>query len=64
MDELIYRMPGLTKVVGLGKTKLYEMMAAGQFPAPVELGPNSVGWRADEIKAWVENLPHREFCLE
>jgi hypothetical protein len=27
------------------------------FPARVQLGANSIGWRADEVKAWIEARP-------
>ena len=27
------------------------------FPAPIQLGPNSIGWYEDEIDAWLERRP-------
>ena len=39
--------------VGLGRTKLYALIAAGAFPAPVKIGRGS-RWRSDEIAAWIE----------
>ena len=30
---------------------------ADDFPAPVQLGPNAIGWYEDEIDAWLESRP-------
>jgi prophage regulatory protein len=30
---------------------------AGRFPRRVRIGPNAVGWFADEIPAWLETRP-------
>jgi predicted DNA-binding transcriptional regulator AlpA len=43
--------------LGIGKTKLYGMIAAGTFPKPVRLGPNSVGWIEREVDAWLQSRP-------
>jgi prophage regulatory protein len=32
---------------------------AGTFPAPVQLGPNSIGYYEDEIQAWLASRPRR-----
>ena len=34
---------------------------AGTFPAPIELGPNSVGWYEDEIDDWLASRPRRTY---
>jgi predicted DNA-binding transcriptional regulator AlpA len=34
-------------------------IAENEFPAPVELGPNSVAWIADEVDAWLASRPRR-----
>lgn len=39
---------------GLSRSSLYRLAAAGEFPRPIRLGPRAVGWRADEIAAWIE----------
>ncbi|CAB3925343.1 hypothetical protein LMG26846_06008 [Achromobacter insuavis] len=38
--------------VGMGKTKIYEQIKAGAFPACVKNGRMSV-WVASEIDAWI-----------
>ena len=39
--------------VGLSRSTVYQLMAAGDFPASVRLTRNSVGWRSDDIDAWI-----------
>jgi prophage regulatory protein len=34
---------------------------AGTFPAPVQLGPNSVGWYEDEIDKWIAERPRQTY---
>ena len=39
-----------------GRTKLYELTDAGEFPQPLRIGRH-LRWRADELQAWIEGLP-------
>lgn len=56
VEPLLYRMPDVLRMTGLGKTKIYEMMQAGQFPRPLKLGPRAIGWRPQDLKDWVNSL--------
>lgn len=40
--------------VARSRTQVWRDIRASKFPAPVKLGPNSVGWYEDEIDAWIE----------
>lgn len=55
--QLIYRMNDLTQVLGLSQSLLYKMVSEDRFPKPVELGPRAVGWRVQDVQAWVDALP-------
>ena len=35
----------------------HNWVEAGLFPKPVQTGPNSIGWYADEIEEWLESRP-------
>ena len=37
---------------GLANSTLYLMISRGQFPRPVKLGPQMVGWPESEVTAW------------
>jgi prophage regulatory protein len=34
---------------------------AGKFPAPIEVGPNKLGWFEDEIDSWMAARPRRRY---
>jgi prophage regulatory protein len=54
MKLLILKRRAVEAVTGLSRSSVYRLAAAGQFPKPISLGPRAVGWRADEIAAWIE----------
>ena len=41
--------------IGLGKTTLYKLIGRGEFPRPVRLGPQAVGWKESEVAEWLES---------
>ena len=46
------RLPEVMAATGLRKTKIYELVAAGDFPQQVKITAHSVGWVEAEIQAW------------
>jgi len=38
---------------GLSRSTIYERIRLGTFPAPIPLGPRSVGWVEEEIDAFL-----------
>ena len=59
--------PGYTRVgerVGKTRITIWRDVKAGTFPAPIELGPNSVGWYEDEIDDWLASRPRRTYGTE
>jgi len=38
---------------GLGRSSLYALIAGGQFPTPIRLSANTVGWLEHEIDGWI-----------
>ena len=54
--ESLLRLPQVEAVVGLKKSKIYSLLQAGQFPAPVRLGPRSVRWKGSAVRAWIVGL--------
>lgn len=39
----------------LGRSSLWEMVRAGEFPAPVRIAARRVAWRAQDVVAWIES---------
>jgi predicted DNA-binding transcriptional regulator AlpA len=43
------------KALGIGgRTRIWGMIKAGEFPAPIDLGGGRVGWSASTIHAWLK----------
>jgi len=51
--DILIKLPEVCRQVGLGKSAVYEMIAAEAFPAPIKLGRYS-RWSQSEIQGWVE----------
>ncbi|RME59835.1 MAG: AlpA family transcriptional regulator [Caldilineae bacterium] len=56
MDRLL-RLKSVLDLTGLSRSRVYELIAAGAFPAPVKIGARAVAWRASEIAAWIDSRP-------
>ena len=56
----ILRLPEVAQLTGLSKPTIHRRYRAGTFPQPVKLGANAIGWRLDEIEAWIDSLPRVE----
>ncbi len=50
------RSPEVCGRYGKSRTQIWRDVRAGKFPAPVQIGPNSVGWWSDELDAHDETL--------
>jgi prophage regulatory protein len=50
----LFRLPKVLDKTGLGKTRLYELMAEGSFPRPISIGLRSVAWPSEEVDRWVK----------
>lgn len=38
---------------GLGRTTIWKLRVAGEFPSPVALSPGRVAWRERDIETWL-----------
>jgi prophage regulatory protein len=52
----IMRLNEVKTITGLSRSTIYEKMAAKTFPLAIKLGSHSVGWVADEIQTWIDQL--------
>ena len=55
MSIEILRRRKVLATIGMGNSWLYEAIAKGEFPAPVQLGARAVGWRRADVEAWLES---------
>ncbi len=61
METRMLRAPEVMARTGLSRSTIWRWVRAGTFPAPVELGVNSIGWPAAAITEWLENCPRRTY---
>ncbi len=54
----------LEKRYGKSRITLWRWVRAGLLPAPYETGPNSVGFRSDEIRERDANLKRKTYGQE
>lgn len=53
----ILRLPEVMRLTGLGRSTIYRLLAAGQFPSPIQLSVRAVGWRRSDLDDWTAARP-------
>ena len=56
-DDQFLRLPEVLRLVGLCKSTVYGLEAAGLFPLRRKIGPRAVGWPKREVREWMELRP-------
>jgi prophage regulatory protein len=51
-----YRLPAVLAIFQISKSKVYDDIKKGVFPAPVKLGPRTSAWSAQSIRAYAEKI--------
>jgi len=54
MPHTILRLPAVRVTTGLSRSSIYQGIADGTFPRPVNLGRRAVGWLELEIQEWLQ----------
>lgn len=54
MTDRILRPREVCRAIGLSRTTLWRRVRDGQFPKPIRLGPNAVGWRLSAVQEWID----------
>ena len=49
----ILRLSQVLALTGLSRSTLYELVAEGSFPSPIELHAGAAGWFEAEVHAWI-----------
>lgn len=53
--EGFVRMDGVRKVIPMSRSAILADIEAGRFPKPVHLGVRRIGFRVEEIRAYIAN---------
>ena len=48
------RFPQLRIITGLSRCTIWRQENEGKFPRRIKLSANAVGWRSDEVQAWMD----------
>jgi len=51
--DILIKLPEVCRQAGFGKSAIYELIAAAEFPQPIKLGRFS-RWSQMEVQEWVE----------
>lgn len=54
LDRML-RIAEILQITGVSAATIWRWVKDGIYPAPVKLGPNSVGWRESAIREWLES---------
>ncbi len=52
--QTILRWPEVKERIGLCRSRVYQLIEAGEFPKPIKLSERAVGWLESEINEWFE----------
>ena len=55
-QQRLLRLQEVISICGLGRSKIYQAIKVGEFPAPVKLYRRSSAWLLSEIDAWVRRI--------
>jgi len=56
MDEdRVIPIAELSRLTSLSTATIYRWIKGGQFPSPLQLGPNRVGWLSSEVQEWLKS---------
>ena len=57
MNKIIKRLNGVKSMVGLSRSTIYALMAAGEFPKSISLSDDgrAVGWLEADIQDWIDS---------
>jgi len=57
MNSRILRMREVIQRIGLSRSTIYKLMGNDDFPRPMKLGSQAIGWRDSDIEAWISSRP-------
>ena len=58
----IIRRKAVIAKTGKSYPTIWREVRNNTFPAPIVLGPNSVGWYEDEVDAWIASRPRVNYA--
>jgi prophage regulatory protein len=56
-SAVLLRIGAVTRLIGLGRSTIYRLMAESRFPAPVRLSTRAIAWRRSDLDRWSAERP-------
>ena len=56
-DDRLLRRQEVERRCQIGRSTIYRLMRAGQFPEPLRIGPRAVRWSQRELERWIATRP-------
>ncbi|MGY0193856.1 helix-turn-helix transcriptional regulator [Leptothrix sp. BB-4] len=56
-SAVLLRISAVTRLVGLGRSTIYRLMAESRFPTPVRLSTRAIAWRRSDLERWSAERP-------
>jgi prophage regulatory protein len=60
MDNII-RIAAVLALTGLSRVSVWRLVRLNQFPPPIELSANAIGWLESDVAGWRASRPRRTF---
>ena len=48
------RLKEVSNRVGYSRSRIYELVKAGQFPIPLQLGGRAIAWLESDVDTWMD----------
>ncbi|MFA9459909.1 helix-turn-helix transcriptional regulator [Thiohalorhabdus sp. Cl-TMA] len=56
-EKRVLRLREVSDRYGLSRSTVYRLMGQGKFPKPIQLGPQAVAWRVEDLEEWLASRP-------
>lgn len=53
----VLRMQQVLVATGLSRMTIYRLEKSGCFPSRLQLSANAIGWRKEDVEAWINSRP-------
>ena len=53
-NETLLRREDIEKMLGLGRTAIYNLVRRGELPPPLKVGPRASRWRKADVDEFIE----------
>ncbi len=56
MAKRLIRLNEVETKIGFKKSKIWQMIKDGEFPAPIRISTTKVAWLESDVDAWIDKM--------